>query len=82
MRQTTLSAFFNEISKLATAFSQTQYKKLYGAKVVRKGKGFVSPKDNANAAQSSSLTNNDATYNPISSANRVGEGRETPGGQL
>ena len=82
MRQTTLLAFFDELSKLGTAFSEKQYKKLYGPKVVRKGKGFVSPKDRPDASQSSSLTANDATYNPISSANRVGEGRETPGGQL
>lgn len=82
MRQATLTAFFDELTKLSTAFSPGQYRKVFGPKVVRKGKGFVQPKDNVPASQFSSLTPNDATYSPISSANRVGEGRETPGGPL
>lgn len=82
MSPKTLTAFFDELSKLATAFTETQYKKVYGPKVLRKGKGFVQPKDNVPASQFQSLTPDNASYNPISSANRVGEGRETPGGQL
>ena len=82
MRQTTLLAFFDELSKLGTAFSETQYKKLFGPKIVRKGKRFVSPKDNVNASQNTSLTSNDVSFSPSSSASRVAEGRETPGGPI
>lgn len=82
MRQTTLLAFFDELSKLGTAFSETQYKKLYGPKITRKGKKFVSPKDGINDSQSTSLTSNDVAHNSVSSANRVAEGRETPGGPI
>ncbi len=79
MHKTTLLAFFNELSKLGTAFSETQLKKLYGPKSVRKGKPS---KDGNSSPQSTSLTNNDAAHNPIASENRVGESRETPGGPL
>ena len=84
MRSATFRAFLNELTKIGerTAFSPGQYQKLYGPKHVRKNKSFVQPKDNVPASQFQSLTPNDATYNPISSANRVGEGRETPGGPL
>lgn len=82
MRAGTLSAFVDELTKIATAFSKEQYRKLYGPDVVRKGKGFLQPKDNVPASQYQSLTPNDATYNPISSQQRVLEGRETPGGPL
>lgn len=84
MRAMTFKAFLDELTKIgeSTAFTPKQYKKLFGPKNVRKGKTFVSPKDNVPASQFQSLTPNDATYNPISSANRVGEGRETPGGPL
>lgn len=84
MRSATVSAFFDELTKIGeqTAFTPAQYKKLFGPKTVRKNKSFVQPKDNVPASQFQSLTPNDATYSPISSANRVGEGRETPGGPL
>lgn len=82
MRAGTLSAFFNELSKLSAAFSQEQYKKVFGPKILRKGKQYASPKDNVPASQYSSLTPNDATYSPISSQSRTLEGRETPGGPL
>lgn len=83
MELRTVRAFLSELTKIGgTAFSEKQYKKVFGPKHARKGKEFVSPKDNVPASQFQSLTPNDATYNPISSANRVGEGRETPGGPL
>lgn len=80
MRAGTLSAFLDELTKIGTAFSKEQYARLYGPKVMRTGKGFLQPKDNVPASQFQSLTPNDATYNPVSSQQRVLEGRETPGG--
>ena len=83
MEPKTIRAFLSELTKIGgTAFTPKQYKKVFGPKHARKGKEFVNPKDNVPASQFQSLTPNDATYNPISSANRVGEGRETPGGPL
>jgi hypothetical protein len=83
MEPRTVRAFLDELTKIGgTAFSKRQYKELFGPKTTRKNKAFVNPKDNVPASQFQSLTPNDATYNPISSANRVGEGRETPGGPL
>lgn len=84
MRHATLHALFDELTKIgaATAFSKKQYQKAYGPKILRKGKGFVSPKDNMPNSQYQTLTPDNGTYSPISSASRVAEGRETPGGPL
>jgi len=81
MLRTTFAAFADELVKIAeqTAFSEKQYKALYGPKVVRKDKKFTSGKE---LGSSSTLTNKDEAYHPIGSATRSQEGKETPGGPL
>lgn len=81
MKPETLRALFDELTKIGgTAFSSKQYQKLYGPKIVRKNKQFTSGKDTMPNSQFQTLTPDNGTYNPISSASRVAEGRETPGG--
>lgn len=82
MKTQVVTAFFDELSKIAgTAFSSKQYKELYGPKLILKNRKFPNPKENVPQSQYTAMSN-DSTYHPISSANRVGEGRETPGGPL
>ena len=79
MNQRTVSAFLDELTKLGrpTAFSEEQYKHLFGPKLVRKSKAFSTKKDGD--SESSSLLVNEYKH-PISTDERVLEGKETPGG--
>lgn len=79
MHSSTLKAFLDEVTKIAsTALSKCQYERIYGPKVLRKGKKFIEPGEKVPASDFQAPGSND----PVNSASRVGESRETPGGPL
>lgn len=82
MDSTIFRAFVDELDKIATAFNKTQYKKMYGPKMLKRDQRFPRPGEPMPNSQFQSLTPNNETYSPISSSSRVLEGRETPGGPL
>ncbi|TXH09057.1 MAG: hypothetical protein E6R04_09260 [Spirochaetes bacterium] len=80
----TFESFCREMRKIAEeiSFKPSQYRRLFGPKVLRRDKRFTSQKDDPFVRDSSTLTNKDETYHPLSSQARVLENRETPGGPI
>lgn len=80
----TFESFVREFEKISEsgAFKASQYRRLFGPKVLRRDKRFTSQRDDPFVRDSSTLTNKDETYHPVSSQARVLENRETPGGPI